>query len=162
MPSEPSPRGHSASIERARATLTMALRILGIDPGLQITGFRVIDCEGAKLGQVASGNISTLKLDRGDLSGRIRILFDGARSRRAPRAPAGFARNPLRQGQATEPPGRRSGHDSSARPTAELDSAKVAQAACAFRWRSSWCACGGARSIATLTGFYHPEPSSVA
>lgn len=57
----------------------MSLRILGIDPGLQTTGFGVIDCEGAKLSYVASGTISTLKLDRGDLPGRIKILFDGVR-----------------------------------------------------------------------------------
>jgi crossover junction endodeoxyribonuclease RuvC len=57
----------------------MTIRILGIDPGLQTTGFGVIDCDGAKLTYVASGTISTLKLDRGDLPGRIKILFDGVR-----------------------------------------------------------------------------------
>jgi crossover junction endodeoxyribonuclease RuvC len=55
------------------------MRILGIDPGLQTTGFGVIDCEGATLQYVASGTISTLKHARGDLPGRIRILFEGVR-----------------------------------------------------------------------------------
>ena len=54
-------------------------RILGIDPGLQTTGFGVIETDGAKLRYVASGTISTLKLARGDLPGRIKVLFDGVR-----------------------------------------------------------------------------------
>ena len=55
------------------------IRILGIDPGLQTTGFGVIETDGAKLRYVASGTISTLKLARGDLPGRIKVLFDGVR-----------------------------------------------------------------------------------
>ena len=57
----------------------MSVRILGIDPGLQTTGFGVIDCEGARLDYVASGTISTLKMARGDLPGRIKVLFEGVR-----------------------------------------------------------------------------------
>ena len=57
----------------------MSLRILGIDPGLQTTGFGVIDVEGAKLHYVASGTISTTKHARGDLPGRIKVLFEGVR-----------------------------------------------------------------------------------
>jgi crossover junction endodeoxyribonuclease RuvC len=57
----------------------MTVRILGIDPGLQTTGFGVIECEGSTLRYVASGTISTLKLARGDLPGRIKVLFDGVR-----------------------------------------------------------------------------------
>jgi len=53
------------------------LRILGIDPGLQRTGFGVIDVEGPRLDYVASGTISTLEADRGDLPGRIRLIVDG-------------------------------------------------------------------------------------
>ena len=34
-----------------------ALRILGIDPGLRLTGFGVIEKTGEKLGYVASGTI---------------------------------------------------------------------------------------------------------
>ena len=57
----------------------MTLRILGIDPGLQTTGFGVIDVDGPRLGYVASGTISTLALPRGDLPGRIKVLFEGVR-----------------------------------------------------------------------------------
>ena len=35
------------------------MRILGIDPGLQTTGFGVVDTEGARLKYVASGTISS-------------------------------------------------------------------------------------------------------
>ncbi|MET0519097.1 MAG: crossover junction endodeoxyribonuclease RuvC, partial [Burkholderiaceae bacterium] len=35
------------------------MRILGIDPGLQTTGFGVIDAEGSRLAYVASGTIKT-------------------------------------------------------------------------------------------------------
>ena len=54
-----------------------SLRILGIDPGLQRTGFGVIDAEGPRLAYVASGTISTLEAPRGDLPGRLKIIFDG-------------------------------------------------------------------------------------
>lgn len=53
------------------------MRILGIDPGLQTTGFGVIDVQGSQLQYVASGTIRTTSLDRGDLPGRIKVLFDG-------------------------------------------------------------------------------------
>jgi crossover junction endodeoxyribonuclease RuvC len=52
-------------------------RILGIDPGLQTTGFGVIDCDGPRLRYVASGTIKTAAVDRGDLPGRLKIIFDG-------------------------------------------------------------------------------------
>ncbi len=55
------------------------MRILGIDPGLQITGFGVIDIDGPNLRYVASGTIKTTHLNRGDLPGRLKILFDGIR-----------------------------------------------------------------------------------
>ena len=55
------------------------MRILGIDPGLQRTGFGVIEAQGAKLAYVASGTISTLEAPRGDLPGRLKIIFDGVR-----------------------------------------------------------------------------------
>jgi len=54
-------------------------RILGIDPGLQTTGFGVVDAEGSTLHYVASGTITTTHLARGDLPGRIKVLFDGVR-----------------------------------------------------------------------------------
>jgi crossover junction endodeoxyribonuclease RuvC len=55
------------------------LRILGIDPGLQCTGFGVIDAEGARLAYVASGTIRTTEAARGDLPARLKIIFDGVR-----------------------------------------------------------------------------------
>ena len=55
------------------------MRILGIDPGLQTTGFGVIDADGPRLAYVASGTIKTNALPTGDLPGRLKILFDGIR-----------------------------------------------------------------------------------
>ncbi|HEX5803030.1 MAG TPA: crossover junction endodeoxyribonuclease RuvC [Azospira sp.] len=43
----------------AAAAPTPPLRLLGIDPGLRITGFGVIDRQGSKLAYVASGCIRT-------------------------------------------------------------------------------------------------------
>jgi crossover junction endodeoxyribonuclease RuvC len=56
-----------------------ATRILGIDPGLQRTGFGVVDAEGSRLHYVASGTISTLEAARGDLPARLKLIFDGVR-----------------------------------------------------------------------------------
>lgn len=53
------------------------MRILGIDPGLQTTGFGVIEREGAALRYVASGTIRTQHLPRGDLPARLKALFEG-------------------------------------------------------------------------------------
>lgn len=53
------------------------MRILGIDPGLQTTGFGVIDAQGHQLTYVASGTIRTTTLALGNLPGRLKILFDG-------------------------------------------------------------------------------------
>jgi crossover junction endodeoxyribonuclease RuvC len=53
------------------------MRILGIDPGLQTTGFGVIDVDGHVLSYVASGTITTTHLARGDLPARLKVLFDG-------------------------------------------------------------------------------------
>ena len=55
------------------------MRILGIDPGLQTTGFGVLDVEGHQLRYVASGTIRTHKMALGDLPGRLKVLFDGDR-----------------------------------------------------------------------------------
>ncbi|MFC5303195.1 crossover junction endodeoxyribonuclease RuvC [Azospira restricta] len=41
------------------STPTAPLRLLGIDPGLRITGFGVVDAQGSKLAYVASGCIRT-------------------------------------------------------------------------------------------------------
>ncbi|WP_298931659.1 crossover junction endodeoxyribonuclease RuvC [uncultured Ramlibacter sp.] len=53
------------------------MRILGIDPGLQTTGFGVIDVDSQALRYVASGTITTTHLPRGDLPARLKVLFDG-------------------------------------------------------------------------------------
>ncbi|MCA0177667.1 MAG: crossover junction endodeoxyribonuclease RuvC [Proteobacteria bacterium] len=53
------------------------MRILGIDPGLQCTGFGVIDVEGTALRYVASGTIRTTGAAQGDLPTRIGIIFAG-------------------------------------------------------------------------------------
>ena len=51
------------------------MRILGIDPGLRITGFGVIDKVGQKLAYVASGCIKSNASD--SLPERIKTLLDG-------------------------------------------------------------------------------------
>jgi crossover junction endodeoxyribonuclease RuvC len=53
------------------------MRILGIDPGLQTTGFGVIDADGSRLAYVASGTIKTAAAAKGDLPGRLKIIFEG-------------------------------------------------------------------------------------
>jgi crossover junction endodeoxyribonuclease RuvC len=53
------------------------MRILGIDPGLQCTGFGVVDTEGPDLHYVASGTIQTSPKDGALLPARLKILFDG-------------------------------------------------------------------------------------
>ena len=53
------------------------MRILGIDPGLQTTGFGVIDVNGSQLTYVASGVIRTDKVNQGNLPNRLRVIYDG-------------------------------------------------------------------------------------
>ena len=48
-----------------------ATRILGIDPGLQVTGFGVIDSLGTRLGYVTSGCVRTRP---GELPQRLRTI----------------------------------------------------------------------------------------
>jgi crossover junction endodeoxyribonuclease RuvC len=55
------------------------MRILGIDPGLRITGFGVIEAEGPRLHYVASGTIKTDAVAIGHLPARLKIIFDGVR-----------------------------------------------------------------------------------
>ena len=55
------------------------MRILGIDPGLQTTGFGVIDVQGSQLTYVASGVIQTTREATGDLPARLKVLYDGVR-----------------------------------------------------------------------------------
>ena len=58
------------------ATRTIATRILGLDPGLRITGFGVIDKLGSEIRYVASGCIKTRD---GELPSRLKTLLDGVR-----------------------------------------------------------------------------------
>lgn len=56
------------------------IRILGIDPGLRLTGFGVIEKVGEKLNYIASGTIKTTTgkgADIEDLPSRLRIILDG-------------------------------------------------------------------------------------
>lgn len=55
------------------------MRILGIDPGLRITGFGIIEAEGSKLRYIASGTIKTDAVAIGELPARLKIIFDGVR-----------------------------------------------------------------------------------
>ena len=60
----------------AAASRTVANRVLGLDPGLRVTGFGLIDCLGKELRYVASGCIKTRD---GALPGRLKTLLDGVR-----------------------------------------------------------------------------------
>ncbi len=60
-------------------TAGRTVRILGIDPGLQTTGFGVIDMSGSKLQYVASGVIETTKGEMGNLPARLKVIYDGIR-----------------------------------------------------------------------------------
>src|SRR5258705_5367976 len=53
-----------------------ALRILGIDPGLRITGFGIIEKNGANIVYVASGCI---KSGGADLPGRLKTILENLR-----------------------------------------------------------------------------------
>ncbi len=50
------------------------VRILGIDPGLRVTGFGVIDVRGRDLAYVASG---VIRIPAGPLPPRLRVIHDG-------------------------------------------------------------------------------------
>jgi len=50
------------------------VRILGIDPGLQVTGFGVIEKRGARLAYVTSGCVKTRP---GGLAERLGVILDG-------------------------------------------------------------------------------------
>ena len=53
------------------------MRILGIDPGLQTTGFGVVEAQGHQLRYLASGTIRTHAGAVGNLPARLKTLFDG-------------------------------------------------------------------------------------
>jgi len=51
------------------------VRILGLDPGLRVTGYGIVDKSGQTLDYVTSGVVRTAS--GGELPERIKILFDG-------------------------------------------------------------------------------------
>ncbi len=50
------------------------MRVLGIDPGSRITGFGLVESHASELKHVAHG---ALKLGNGELSDRLKNIFDG-------------------------------------------------------------------------------------
>ncbi len=65
-------------------SVSTATRILGLDPGLQTTGFGIVDASGPRLAYVASGTIRTTgagtgQAAKGDLPARLKLIFDGVR-----------------------------------------------------------------------------------
>ena len=59
--------------------MSRSMRILGIDPGLQIAGFGVIDVEGHTLRYVASGTIKTAHMVQAGLPARLKVIYEGIR-----------------------------------------------------------------------------------
>ncbi len=66
---------HSASRLSPHASPNSRTRILGIDPGLRITGFGVVDKTGQTLSYVTSGCIRTR--DGEPLADRLKTILDG-------------------------------------------------------------------------------------
>jgi crossover junction endodeoxyribonuclease RuvC len=64
------------------------LRILGIDPGLQVTGFGIIETEKSRLLYIASGCV---KSGGGDLAARLKTILDGLKEVIAAHAPGEVA-----------------------------------------------------------------------
>jgi crossover junction endodeoxyribonuclease RuvC len=64
------------------------IRILGIDPGLTVTGYGILDKHGNRLLYVASGRIRT---PAGDLALRLKTILDGLREVIATHRPAQVA-----------------------------------------------------------------------
>jgi crossover junction endodeoxyribonuclease RuvC len=60
--------------ERSSGSSQGSIRVLGIDPGLRITGFGVLDKTGSRLTYVTSGCIKT---PAGDLALRLKTILDG-------------------------------------------------------------------------------------
>src|SRR5260370_34803134 len=60
-----------ATAMRLRGTEAATLRVLGIDPGSQRTGFGVLDAVGTRLTYVASGVIRTQTVELADGRGQI-------------------------------------------------------------------------------------------
>jgi crossover junction endodeoxyribonuclease RuvC len=61
-------------LRQAASLYSPIMRILGIDPGLRVTGFGIIDKTGQKLAYVGSGCIRT---QDGELPARLKTILDG-------------------------------------------------------------------------------------
>jgi crossover junction endodeoxyribonuclease RuvC len=70
------------------STSAATVRILGIDPGLNISGFGVIEKTGSKLAYIASGCV---RAPRGELPDRLKTIFEGLHQVIAEYAPAQVA-----------------------------------------------------------------------
>jgi crossover junction endodeoxyribonuclease RuvC len=67
-------RGGSSSLLSPLSSSDSQVRILGIDPGLRVTGFGVLDKSGQKLSYVTSGCI---RVPAGELAARLKAILDG-------------------------------------------------------------------------------------
>lgn len=63
--------------EESKAGSATPIRILGIDPGLRITGFGVIEKTGSRLAYITSGCVRTP--GNGELPARLKVILDGVR-----------------------------------------------------------------------------------
>jgi crossover junction endodeoxyribonuclease RuvC len=64
------------------------MRILGIDPGLRLTGFGVIEANGTRLSYVASGCVRS---GPGDLPTRLKVILEGVSEIISAHGPAAVA-----------------------------------------------------------------------
>jgi len=64
------------------------VRILGIDPGLRVTGFGIVDRNGSRISYVTSGRIRT---PNADLARRLKAILDGLREVIAEQRPSQVA-----------------------------------------------------------------------
>lgn len=60
------------------------MRVLGVDPGLRVLGWGIIDQQGSRLSHVAHGEVRS---KGSDLAARLASLFDGLRTIVADHAP---------------------------------------------------------------------------
>jgi len=64
------------------------VRVLGVDPGTVVTGWGVIDCHRGAFRHVASG---TIRAGRGDLAGRLGLIYVGLAEVAREHAPDAFS-----------------------------------------------------------------------
>lgn len=65
-----------ASFDSAKDKPYSSLRILGIDPGLKVTGFGVVASDSRRLSYIASGAI---KAGENEVGARLKTILDGVR-----------------------------------------------------------------------------------